>query len=465
MKIASLSVISLLAFGAASAGFAETWYFDNSVSNNNSFSQTSQWWDADGAANPAAFDFDNDYVYEAFNTNNNTQAAMSGSMNFGSFTAKSNYSSTINIRNGSTFYAKTFSLETNDGSSNQSALAITGNTANFYVEGNLSALNAGYGDNLFYRNLALGTRYFSGNADGSTALKSVYVGGDVSLKNYKLQINTVNGENAVVAGSVNFGENSYLIVNALTDWNAETQTGTLSFTQTVKVGGLKSEQQGYGTIGNWAANAEGLTRVGILELAGAETYEFSGTIQNAVTLGGILGISKTGSGTQILSGQNKYTGDTAVKDGTLLMSTISADSKLILQGGKFGATGDNALTINNVEWSGGGFAFDLGGENFTLNIGTLSGDFDATLISELEFSNIKDGEFLLISLVNENAALADFDGKTASYDIGGETFDAIFEATSKGLSVSFSQVPEPAACAAILGGLALALAARKRNAR
>lgn len=464
MKTLKLFASSALSASLASLAMADAWYFDNATANNNNFSKTSAWLDESGTASPASFDSQNSYIYEANNTNNNTQSNMTASMQLGSFTVNASYSSTLHVAGAYEFSVGTFELNTIDGSSNQSSFAITGNNADFRVEGQLSALNEGFGDNLFYRNLSLGTRYYSGNADSNTALKSVYVGGDVNLKNYKLQINTVNGVNAEIVGAVRFGENSNFIVNANTDWNAETLAGTKDFTQTVKVGGLVSEQQGNGIIGNWAANAEGASRTGVVEIAGAGNYEFSGQIKDAVNMGGKLSIVKSGSGTQMLSGQNTYTGDTVVQNGKLLMSTASAESKLILQGGKFGATGDNALSINNVEWSGGGFSFNLAKGNFTLKIGTLSGDFSSTLLSEFEFSNITNGEFLLISLANESEALAAFNGKSSSYEQDGKLYEAIFSATNKELSVSFSQVPEPATCAAILGALALALAAYRRRA-
>ena len=329
------------------------------------------------------------------------------------------------------------------------------------------------------RHIAFGEQY---NENGNTLntntayrLWSFKVGGNVELQNTILSIATYHGANAEIAEVVEFkegynGNSSTMFVNVdRYDASAYTSSAIANEVQTIKVGGLSSYDEVSGSVlkTGLVTNNLGSTNAytGILEITGSGNYEFGGnTSDNKVTNAGAkLSIVMSGSGTQILSGQNNYTGNTVVKNGKLLMATINAESKLTLQGGKFGATGDNALTINNAEWSGGGFVFDLGSENFTLNIGTLGGDFDATLISEFEFANIDNGEFLLISLANENEALAAFDGKTASYEIDSELIDAVFKATGTELSVSFANVPEPAEYAALLGALALALATYKRK--
>lgn len=80
---------------------------------------------------------------------------MTASMQLGSFTVNASYSSTLHVAGAYEFSVGTFELNTIDGSSNQSSFAITGNNADFRVEGQLSALNEGFGDNLFYRNLSL----------------------------------------------------------------------------------------------------------------------------------------------------------------------------------------------------------------------------------------------------------------------------------------------------------------------
>lgn len=377
---------------------------------------------------------------------------------------------TVNVYNTSDNNNGKFSFRSNN---NVGGLEITGDLiANVVInEGDAVLSN---------RHVAFGDQYAETstrvNVNSNYKLWSFKVGGNVELKNTFLSIATYNGINAEIAGTVNFQEGyngnvATMFVN--TDRYDPTEfTGVAQPTplQTIKVGGLSSYDEASGTVlkTGLVTNNLGATNAykGVLEITGSGVYEFGGnTSDNKVANDGAkLSIVMSGSGTQILSGQNDHTGDTVVQNGKLLMATINAESKLIVQGGKFGATGDNALIINNVEWSGGGFSFDLGKENFTLNIGTLSGDFDSTLFGEFEFSNITSGDFLLISLSNENEALAAFNGKTSSYEQDGKLYEAIFSATNTEISVSFSQVPEPATCAAILGALALAFAAYRRKA-
>lgn len=331
------------------------------------------------------------------------------------------------------------------------------------------------------RHVAFGEHYnengnaTSANTNTGFKLWTFKVGGNVELTNTILSIATYNGINAEIGGVVKFnegynGNSSTMFVNVDRYDASRFSYDIANEVQTIKVGGLSSYDEVSGSVlkTGLITNNLGSTNAytGILEITGSGNYEFGGnTSDNKVANEGAkLSIVMSGSGTQILSGQNEHSGDTVVNSGKLLMSTINADSKLVVQGGKFGATGDNALSINNVEWSGGGFSFDLAKGNFTLNIGTLSGDFGATLLGEFEFSNITSGEFLLISLANESEALAAFNGKSSSYEQDGKLYEAIFSATNTELSVSFSQVPEPATCAAILGALALALAAYRRRA-
>src|SRR6185369_17707860 len=87
------------------------------------------------------------------------------------------------------------------------------------------------------------------------------------------------------------------------------------------------------------------------------TASFTGTIQNG-TGGQTLAITKIGSGTQTLSGNLTYTGDTTVNAGTLAIPTGTslAGSNVIVNGGTFdlaGTTGAN-VTANGGVVSGAG---------------------------------------------------------------------------------------------------------------
>lgn len=340
-------------------------------------------------------------------------------------------------------------------------------------------------------NLYLGGSNAS-NMGGVTGLEHITVGGNVYLKNNTmLKISTINGQvldaegnqtgiaNAVIKGSVEMAANSKLSVNddatnlETTYGNATTKGSAIN--QIVKVAGVNSTEASSvitttttrSSATDPIATAHAYT--GTLEISGNGLYSYSGIVRDkeiseSASKVSVIMNSESGSGTQILGGTNSYTGDTVVKSGTLLMGSISADSKLVLQGGDFGATGANKLSINNVEWSGGGFAFDLSSENYTLDIGSISGEFSADMLGDFIFANIGGETYELISLENANSDFAAaFDGASALFNEGGKQFEAIFSATDNSLSVSFSQVPEPATYAAIFGVLSLALAAYKRR--
>jgi autotransporter-associated beta strand protein len=113
---------------------------------------------------------------------------------------------------------------------------------------------------------------------------------------------------------------------------------------------------GSGTITKgWDANTRVLT-VGIANGSGT----FSGTIANSV---GVIALTKTGTGTQTLSGANTYTGGTTVNAGTLqvpstgsLSNSItvgSAGTLTIRAGGSTTRTVANAITLNGGTLQGG----------------------------------------------------------------------------------------------------------------
>lgn len=73
------------------------------------------------------------------------------------------------------------------------------------------------------------------------------------------------------------------------------------------------ELTGNGTVMNDSTTA---TTLGI-EVADGDVAEFSGTLTNTT---GALSVITTGAGTQILSGNNTYTGDTQILDGSLVLA-------------------------------------------------------------------------------------------------------------------------------------------------
>jgi autotransporter-associated beta strand protein len=118
-------------------------------------------------------------------------------------------------------------------------------------------------------------------------------------------------------------------------------------------------------------NSPSLLTVGVADGSGT----FSGTIQNT---GGAIALTKVGSGMQVLSGTNTYTGTTTVSNGTLR-----------IDGNSSGATG--ALSVETGGRLGGHGSY---GGNITLNSGSALNcelnvtDCTLTCDGQLSFTNL-----------------------------------------------------------------------------
>ena len=137
-------------------------------------------------------------------------------------------------------------------------------------------------------------------------------------------------------------------------WNIDSAASNLT------VAGLTGDATGrFGTTNQTTAGTN-------LTISGSGTYTFPGVI-GAITVAGktgsnaILSLTMNGTGTQILSGVNTYTGATTVNRGTLALGIangIDIGSPLVLGGGKL-ATGGFNQSLNTLTLSASS-AIDLG---------------------------------------------------------------------------------------------------------
>jgi autotransporter-associated beta strand protein len=178
---------------------------------------------------------------------------------------------------------------------------------------------------------------------------------------------------------------------------------------------------------------------------------------NITELYGPLGISKSGAGTMVLSGNSTYTGATTVSAGTLLVSGVLGNSAVQVNGGAFGGTGTvgSSLTINSG-------LFHVANLLDSLTVSgtvTLFSGFGVDDLAGLVWGSVADGTYTLIDGTlgaGVFAGLANNSLATA-YNIGGGR-SAYFQEGSLQLVV----IPEPSA--ALLGGLGLLALLRRRRA-
>lgn len=189
-----------------------------------------------------------------------------------------------------------------------------------------------------------------------------------------LRLNKTAGVDAI-AGNITLGNNSggldVLLLgasNQIKDTSVLTINGTTTNAgvfrlngQSDTIGGLVSGAAGTGIV----ENESGAANTGTLDVSAASntTYTFSGILRNGDGSGtdGTLAFTKSGDGTQILTGTNTYTGDTTVSDGTLQLGngnttgSISGISRVVLNGGALSVNRSNAYAMTNPMTGNGTF--------------------------------------------------------------------------------------------------------------
>ena len=200
-------------------------------------------------------------------------------------------------------------------------------------------------------NLTLG-----GTATGNSVTGAINTGTGTLTKNgtgtWTLNgTNTFTGNTTVSAGILKLGNAAALQNSAYvtTGSNGTTIGVDVNGFSTLTLGGLS------GTVNLASAiiGYSGVTGLALNPLSGSQTY--SGIIANG---GDAMTLTKSGGGTQILSGANTYTGATTVNAGLLRINSpgsLHASSAVSVSGGALGGTG----TINGAVTLSGSGAIDL----------------------------------------------------------------------------------------------------------
>jgi len=278
--------------------------------------------------------------------------------------------------------------------------------------------------------------------------------------------------NLRIEGDINYYANGSNSSNAL--W-----TGLNSLT----VKGAVSMINQNGDIGKWEIENNNTTIGG---LSGADTSN------NAIVLRKDTAITFTNSGDYSWNGSiNSGKFDIAMDDSATGKQTIKltdgAINNLTLNGGKFvlasakATTGmlsinggyfgvaDSTTVINSAQWNSGGLLFDMAALESGYKI-SVAGEFSKIGDGQIEinFDGLDGTDYIgyTFDLISAGS-LADFNTGDADADFTAVNLTnalAKFAWNDKTLSVTFEQIPEPAAVAMLLGAGALFFALRRKRA-
>lgn len=260
----------------------------------------------------------------------------------------------------------------------------------------------------------------------------------------------------------------------------------------ITVSGLATTQTGLNPVVENAIGASVSNAILTVNLAsGSNTY--GGTLVNG-TGGGTLALTKSGAGTQTLTGANTYTGPTTVTGGTLragIGGTLSTNGAtglgdVAVQGGTLDSnlsnvnfSGSVALSSGTIDpnaTSVGSFtlnaakSFTMSGGSFKLDLATVS-SFDrilATASAGSETFSISGGTLALAGFSgfesNTFQIFGSFDSGTVSglTITGYDTSNYNASLSTSGV-LSFQAVPEPSAFAMMLGGLGTLVVFQRRR--
>lgn len=222
------------------------------------------------------------------------------------------------------------------------------------------------------------------------------------------------GSIAVLAGST-------ITVNAptaLQNTAIDTTGGSfaLSGVTTPSFGGLSGAAGDLATV--ISSGYSGVTNLTLNPASGA-SYTYGGIIANGLPAG--MSLTKTGAGTQILQGNNSYTGATNINAGTLTLS---------------GAAG--ALASTTINLNGGGLTLDN-----TTNLGTRVSDSATVNVngnSALTFSQVATAATSYAETIDTLSLQSGFLTYTGSQAAIGQTSNVLFNTLSRSGATNTSTV-------------------------
>ncbi len=356
------------------------------------------------------------------------------------------------------------------------------------------------------RLLAIGgdvTKYDSGllvfrnNVSTNTSLLNVTVAGNVTVHDGELAFGSNNhGLNSIAVSGTTTLHGGELSLCLNTDANLGALVvngGALNLNYAELSGGNKNRTINVrnlnGTGGTITEDSTGTAAVYTLAITGDDAADYSGTITNG-TGTGTVALLKSGSGQQVLSGENTYAGGTTVTSGSLLVSNTSGSgvgtgAVLVQDGGTFGGSGRvrlgeaNSITVEAGGWiaAGGegsplvldggdstesilimeenaGFTFDLSGEAPLVEFWNYEDNTDFVLNDNvIDFINAEEGVYTLFAFYSDDGSTLAESNVASGLVLGSglEGYDVDLVYGENTITLTLAAVPEPGAFAMLLG--------------
>ena len=397
----------------------------------------------------------------------------------------------------------TFTYTGSAGSYDKGVILGAGQVTSFQPDITIGTMNIGQGENtttLKIGDYAGGVAYAT-LEDGdikvgdpvdiadTTGAKSLTVTGDINMHGNVLFYTNVWNEDALASHSEYSPDILVQGVVRMTQsdggktptWNVLHRTNLISWKNSkpavpaintfIKIGGL----DGRGNLSNSSRTLDASTVK--LIFTNKEDCDFSGTFteNRSDSIKTVMSVKMAGENgkRQIIRADSAFTGTVEVKSGTLIIHSSTALGKLTMTGGGFGGI-EGGVTVSGAEWFGGDIVFH-NTETFFGALAdkiTIDGTFTKSAEGKIgvDFSGLDAAVLIdegnnVFDLITANALEGSFSSDANDDFEAKNLLNAIadFAWVGNTLTVTFSQVPEPAAVAALIGAFALGVAAWRRR--
>ena len=182
-----------------------------------------------------------------------------------------------------------------------------------------------------------------------------------------------------------------------------------------------------------------------------------------------IAMDASATGRQTMTLTDGSLNDITLNGGKFVLASANATTgTLYLNGGYFG-TANNSTVINSAQWNSGGLLFDMAALENDYKI-SIAGEFSKNADGQIEinFDGLNGADYIdyTFELISAGS-LNGFNTGDANADFAAvNLLNAIaeFSWNDGTLSVTFGQIPEPAAAAAVLGAAVLFFALRRKRA-